>query len=199
MTQNNTAPVRRIPPLGMPEGSVRAILALTIVGIVLFQLQVGGRVSPMLSETLMIVLAHYFASRRNLKIPPDLEAKLAAEQPPEERPLWLPRGSVRLLILIFFFITVFMMLMQGRLSDPEVASTVALIFAYLGGVSLRWIFSRKKPKPEKKARFSIWPHFQALLVLIACLFMILIVLGGDPPIFLEQVLLVFILFYFGLR
>jgi amino acid transporter len=199
MTQNNTVPVRRIPPLGMPEGSVRAILALTIVGIVLFQLQTGGRVSPMLSETLMIVLAHYFASRRHLKIPPDLEAKLAAEQPPEERPLWLPRGSVRLLILIIFFITVFMMLMQGRLSDPEVASTVALIFAYLGGVSLRWIFSRKKPKPEKKARFSIWPHLQALLVLIACLFMILIVLGGDPPIFLEQVLLVFILFYFGLR
>jgi len=95
-------------PLGLPSGSIRALLALTIVAIVNYQLLTGLKVSLLLSETLMIILAHYFAARRHpIKLPPELQQQLqnnAATQQ-QAQPLWLPSGSVRLLILMMFGLT----------------------------------------------------------------------------------------------
>jgi hypothetical protein len=56
-------PSRRRPPLGLPSGSVRALLTFLIVAVVLVQLARGRDVETLWTETMMIALAHYFTSR----------------------------------------------------------------------------------------------------------------------------------------
>jgi hypothetical protein len=195
--------VKTIRPLGMPIGSIRAILALTIVGITIHQLLTGASVGLLLSETLMIVLAHYFASRRIIKLPPDLQKRLEAEGVigADEQPLWLPRGSVRFIILTAFAFAIIVLLLQGRLFDYNTIGTIALIFAYLGGVLMRW-FKGWGKKASKPPRFSLFTHLLALFVLLACFFVVLITISGELsglPHWMEEILLAFILFYFGSR
>src|ERR1700735_2527269 len=55
---------KKRPPLGMPPGSVRALLCLMIVAFLVIQTARGVRVDVVWSEALMIMLAHYFPTRR---------------------------------------------------------------------------------------------------------------------------------------
>jgi len=48
------------PPLGLPTGSVRALLTLIVVSVVITQLSLNREVNPLWTETLLIALAHYF-------------------------------------------------------------------------------------------------------------------------------------------
>lgn len=195
----------QVHPLGMPPGSIRAILALTIVGIVIYQIVVGDGVGLLLSETLSIVLTHYFASRRSVALPPQLlqlpEIREWAEHEPN--PLWLPRGSIRMIMMVAFVATAIYLLFKGQLFSPNVVGTIALIFAYLGGVLIRWWRNRENapPKPPR----ALFIHLQALLVLIACTLMVFLTVAnaGDNhvglPDWLEKLSLAFILYYFGSR
>jgi hypothetical protein len=70
------------PPLGLPSGSVRALLTLLIVAVVVVQVVRGREVEPLWTETLMIALAHYFTSRRFINLAPDVMRRLEAEQCP---------------------------------------------------------------------------------------------------------------------
>ena len=203
---NSETVVKPIHPLWMPPGSIRAILALTIVGIVIHQILTGDGVGLLLSETLSIVLTHYFASRRSVALPPELlnspEIRHLVEH--ESNPLWLPRGSVRLIMMVAFLITIAILLFRGQLFSSNALGTVALILAYLGGVLIRWLRNDEN-KPPRPPRFPILVHLQGLLVLFACFIMVLLTLGssGDAnvglPSWLEQLSLSLILFYFGSR
>lgn len=195
-----------INPLWMPPGSIRAILALTIVGIVIYQILTGDGVGLLLSETLSIVLTHYFASRRSVTLPPELlnspEIRDLLEH--ESNPLWLPRGSVRLIMLVAFITTAVILLIKGQLFSPNVVGTIVLIFAYLVGVLIRWLRNGRSMTPSA-VRYPILVHLMGFFVLFACFIMVLLALGssGDAnaglPGWLEQFLLAFILYYFGSR
>lgn len=195
----------QVHPLGMPPGSIRAILALTIVGIVIYQIVIGDGVGLLLSETLSIVLTHYFASRRSVALPPHLlqlpEIREWAEHEPN--PLWLPRGSIRIIMMVAFVATAIYLLFKGLLFSPNVVGTIALIFAYLGGVLIRWWRNRDNVPPKQPQR-ALFVHVQAFLVLVTCLVMVLLTVNaGDNqaglPEWLEKFSLAFILYYFGSR
>src|SRR5215471_17558646 len=64
------------PPLGLPSGSVRALLTILIVSVVIVQVVRGEEVEPLWTETLMIALAHYFTSRRFIDLAPDVIRRL---------------------------------------------------------------------------------------------------------------------------
>ena len=72
MGENTDQPRQSRPPLGLPSGSVRALLTLLIVAVVLVQVARGRDVEPLWTETLMIALAHYFTSRRFLRLTPEV-------------------------------------------------------------------------------------------------------------------------------
>lgn len=83
--------------LGMPGGSVRAILTFLILGLT-WTLIIMQRDVPLYLQFLMfIVLGHYFGTRRATAEPPDTRAV---------QPLWMPRGIVRTLIFIGFLAVV---------------------------------------------------------------------------------------------
>ena len=191
-------------PLGLPPGSVRAVLALTVVGLVIQQALVGAPISLLLSETLLIVLAHYFASRRLVDLPEALRRRLEQDGvlEAEPSPLWLPKHSVRIIILLAFCSTALVLLWQGRLFQPGAFGTIGLFFAYLAGISVRGLVRWRRKNVAPSRRRSVWAHLKAAAVLAACAAVTALTLSGELatlPGWVEKLLLSLILFYFGSR
>src|SRR5690348_17062374 len=94
-TANRTvlAPVPRH-PLGLPQGSVRAVLSLTIVGLfwllLLLPADIDVKIPPYLYFLLGLILL-FFASHGH---------SIAPQGTTHRSPLGLPRGSIRGIILI---------------------------------------------------------------------------------------------------
>src|SRR5215210_4654090 len=101
---------RRLHALGMPSGSVRALLAILIFATTwgLLVLRPSQEVPDYLRDLLFIIMGHYFASRRR------------ADQgdEPGPPPLYLPRGSVRLLLVIGCVAVAVVLFRRGQLTTP---------------------------------------------------------------------------------
>lgn len=193
------------PPLGLPSGSIRALLTLLIVGVVCIQILNNREVKLLWTETLLIALAHYFTSRRLIKLPPDVLAKLEAEGhlPREAQPLYLPRHSVRLLLILAFAALAYHLYQENRLWKDNKLTQPALLlgvvaFYVLGmlasGVQYWW----SGGKQTQGVRW--WEDIKALVVLAALVGAAATeVLGGDLPSEFQNLALGLVLFYFGSR
>jgi len=71
-------PAAKRHPLGLPAGSVRALLCLIVVSFLVIQTARGVRIDVVWTEALMIMLAHYFTTRRFVSLSHELRAKLEA-------------------------------------------------------------------------------------------------------------------------
>ena len=60
------------PPLGLPTGSVRALLTLIVVAVVVTKMVFHRPPDSIWIETLLIALAHYFTSRRFVSLSPEI-------------------------------------------------------------------------------------------------------------------------------
>ena len=109
------------PPLGLPRGSVRALLTLLIVAVVIVQLARGHEVELLWTETLMIALAHYFTSRRFIRLSPEVIRRLTEEGQieAEPRPLYLPRFSIRIILVLAFVGLAVYLYRQDRLFQSQ--------------------------------------------------------------------------------
>lgn len=78
--------------LSLPAGSVRAIHVLAIVGLICAIILIPGNhtIPPYLIYLLFLMLGHYFAAHG---------VTIAAGDDPGPKPLYLPGGTVRLLII----------------------------------------------------------------------------------------------------
>jgi hypothetical protein len=91
----------------------------------------------------MIALAHYFTSRRFINLAPDVVRHLEAggHVIPESNPLFLPRHSIRaLLVLAFVGLGVYLH-REGRLLDPRALSILGVVAAYLLGVLVQAVIA----------------------------------------------------------
>lgn len=116
--------------LGLPEGSVRALLALALFGSIwgLLALRPDQPLPGYLRDLLFIVLGHYFAARKSA---PTDEARVG---PP---PLFLPRGTIRLLLIGGFVVVGARLYSQGVLDDFQrnpAGLTLLLVGGFLLGV-----------------------------------------------------------------
>ena len=131
---------RQIHALGLPSGSVRALLALGVVGTVCgLLLRAPERPLPEHLESLLfVVLGHYFAARGQAASDP-------AGGPP---PLWLPRGSVRLLLVTALVTVGVLVIRQGGLQLHRGLFTLLLVFGFLLGLLLTRVvtfWQRRRP------------------------------------------------------
>lgn len=193
-------------PLGLPAGSVRALLTLVLVGFVVVQLKRGVPLRIVWTETLMIVLAHYFTSRRLINLSPEAQKRLQAEGAlrSEEHPLFLPRHSIRFLIVAAFGGLAWYLYEHGRLFEPQAISTLSTVGAYLlGNISSgiwRWLMRNRDPQLPRW-----WMDLKASVTLTVVAIAIANEFVGLPawlPIqreHLENATLGLILFYFGSR
>ena len=196
------------PPLGLPVGSVRALLTLIVLSVVLTNLAWGRKVDDLWIQTLLIALAHYFTSRRFISLPPDVIERLEQEGliERERHPLFLPRSSIRTLIIASFIgLAVYLYRVNPeRLLNPHVSQASALlgiVFCYLLGAIVGGIghwFRRRRVNPPS----GTWGDLKALVVLIVLVLAavpeFLNQTHNLPPIF-HQIALGMMLFYYGSR
>ncbi len=132
-----------VPPLGLPVGSVRALVTLSVLATIWWQLYHGSATSPVLRDTLLLVLGYYFGAR-GAKAP--AADALAGAAPPRESnpydPLYLPRGSVRLLILLGFGGVAYKLYGDGKLVGPTgPPPLLVLVGTFLAGTAVRATFA----------------------------------------------------------
>ena len=190
------------PPLGMPVGSVRALLTLFVVAVVVINVARGQHLEVLWTETLLIAMAHYFTARRFVALSPDVLSRLQQEGviEKESNPLWLPRHSIRVIILGAFGWLGYLIYKQNRLSDTEAVSMLGIVAAYVAGSLVRsvsgWISSKTNRRPS-----SAWGDFKAIVVLVAVISVGIFELAGVEilPQYAHRIALCMMLFYFGSR
>lgn len=196
------APVDR-PPLRLPRGSVRALLALELVAVVCLEVARGHRLDPLWTETLAIALAHYFTTRRFLDLTPELVRRLKQEGvlTDEVRPLFLPGFTVRGLIILAFLGLALHLERHGRLDDPDAVSVLGLVGAYLlGTVAQRLrplVFRGRHPWSR-----TVWEDLKAAATLAVMTAALLVYASGHAEMLTptwRDVTLGLALFYFGSR
>lgn len=191
------------PPLGLPTGSVRALLTLIVVAVVVARVALGRSPDPLWIETLLIALAHYFTSRRFVSLTPAVMQRLEQEGvlAKEKNPLYLPKNSIRTIIIGTFVGLGIYLYREPRLVTPEAIALLSMVFAYLLGAIVRSItswFARRRSQPITGG----WGDIKALIVLGA------IVVAAIPALFdvgipisplVDRIALGLTLFYFGSR
>ena len=191
--------------LGLPPGSIRALLTLMTVGFIVVQTARGIQVSLLWFESLMIVLAHYFAHRRFVPLSPAMREKLKAEDLIEDEsyPLNLPRHSLRTIIVLAFVGLAIYLACQGRLRDRVAAPVFISVGSYFlgigfGAVAAWW----NRGKPTRSA--SWFEDVKAVVTLLAVALAIIVQIFGWQQSIpfgdkLEALPLALMLFYFGSR
>ncbi|MFZ1935782.1 MAG: hypothetical protein WCB27_21900 [Thermoguttaceae bacterium] len=186
------AAAKRHSPLGLPSGSIRALLTFLIVAVVIAQIVRGQQVELLWTETLMIALAHYFTSRRLISLSPEVIARLTAEGQiqPEGRPLYLPRHSVRAILVLAFVGLAVYLYQHDRLMESQALSVLGVVAAYFLG-----IVARVRNVPG-------WEDVKALIVLSVLVIAAVPYFVDRPDLvspMMRNITLGLVLFYFGSR
>ena len=191
------------PPLGLPAGSVRALLTLTIMAVVVSSLAQKRELDILWIETLLIALAHYFTSRRFVGLPPAVVKRLEQEGviDKEKNPLFLPRHTIRTLILAAFAGLAVYLYREQRLSEPRVLSLLGIVAAYVLGTLVRgicgWIGRWRSGRPSR-----FWGDAEAVIVLSTLALVAIPELLNSTKLLppeVHKVALGLVLFYFGSR
>jgi hypothetical protein len=193
---------------GLPAGSVRALLALGILGTAaaLAALHPDSRIPDAFRDLVFLILGHYFALRRTTYEP-------ALDGPP---PLSLPRGTIRFVILLMFIAVVVVFVRKHEPLNPQTTPaiyTLIVIAGFLLGVVLSRFAGQLWKKGHEPKR--IWIDLRAVIALLAAIMLILLAWnesyhflplaregGPKPPITAEgvrHVLAAVVAFYFGAR
>jgi hypothetical protein len=191
--------------LGLPPGSIRALLTLMTVGFIVVQTARGVKVGLLWFESLMIVLAHYFAHRRFVPLSPAVRERLKAEMLMEDdtNPLHLPKHSLRTIIVLSFVGLAIYLARNGRLLDPVAAPVFISVGSYFLGIGFGAIVAWKT-KGRSASAVSWFDNTRALVTLLAVALTIVVqIFGWEHQLpygdKLEALPLALMLFYFGSR
>lgn len=191
------------PPLGLPTGSVRAILTLLILAVVVHEVALGRQVAVIWTETLVIALAYYFTYRRFVSLPREVITRLEREGalPREANPLGLPRHTIRMLIIVTIGALGVYLYREKRLLEPQVITIFGTALCYLLGVFVSAVTSWWS-RGRKTLASHVWEDIKAgavLLTVAATAGLHFLSGPGMVPHWLETTTVGLVLFYFGSR
>ncbi len=151
-------------PLGLPPGSVRALLLLGLVARVILDLRAGQEPASWLLLSVMMAAAAYFSARASSAA---AGAGASGEPTRTTAPLGLPAGTIRLLLLAAAGYAVFLLYDRyGTGSvEPQQSPALWLLAAFVLGVIVR-VVALKFARPQDAGTGWGW-HLQALTVLLA--------------------------------
>jgi hypothetical protein len=160
-------------PLGLPVGSVRALLLLALAARGILDLHAGRALEPWLGATILLSAAAYFAGRASRRgVGP-----LPADAPRPRDPLGLPSGTVRTLFLLAAAYGAWLFARHQGLGGER--GKVAFVAAsFVAGALLRWALARA-PRPHDQATFA-YEHVQALVALLCAGGLVAFAVTGGP-------------------
>ncbi|MFW9990111.1 MAG: hypothetical protein ACFFC3_15815 [Candidatus Odinarchaeota archaeon] len=148
-------------PLGTPRGTIRALSTIMIVAFPLGNLLFSQPIDPLIVNVIFVVVAFYFEARRSgyekmsdvieeIKRP-DL---IIQEKEKQKYPLYLPKYSVRFLLVLLLSLTLITYYSKPSTSF-EVTNTIfdllIIVILFILGASFRSIaHSREKKKLKEK-------------------------------------------------
>jgi hypothetical protein len=191
------------PPLGLPTGSVRAVLTLLILAIVVHEIVLQRIVAVIWTETLVISLAYYFTYRRFVSLSREVLIRLEREGaiPHEPNPLGLPKHTIRILIILTIGGLGAYLYREGRLHEPQVITIFGTALCYMLGVFTSG-FSAWWSKGRKTLATHAWEDLKAVVVLLTVVATATLYFAAGPamvPSWLETATVGLALFYFGSR
>jgi len=195
--------------LGLPAGSVRALLALSVLGLLwllVYKYHGQGTTLPVvfvyLQVLMVLILAHYFSAHGHT-IGKNVSAR---------SPLGLPGGSVRLLLLLGYGgMTYYLYKNQANFELPEKENFFLLLALVLGGFFLGHyltMFVRVISGGTLPFWFQDLQAWTALLAMIALTGLLIIHMFINPNVStelqvgslpLDTILAALVGFYFGSR
>jgi hypothetical protein len=138
---------RTVHAWGLPAGSIRALLAILVFGTVwvLLLLRPDAEIPDYLGDLLFIIMGHYFAARHRASGDPE----------PGPPPLFLPRGSVRFLLVVGSIAVAALLFRRGQLTaldrNPGVV-TLLLVGGFLLGVAMNAAMSWWRSRGHRTPR-----------------------------------------------
>lgn len=157
-------------PLGMPRGTVRAIITIMVVSFPFTYIFDNIQIPSEVVNTIFILVAFYFESRKGadsrLKIIEGIKnpEKVAVEKRKIKKPLYLPRYTVRIslmiFLIVFYLIDLFIQNISLELTNTLIDILVIAILYFIGTFfrAIGQIFSKKK----LKERIEELPNYQEL-------------------------------------
>jgi hypothetical protein len=175
-----------------------------IVSVVVSKIVRGQDLSVPLREALMMVLAVYFATRSVVSVAPETLAKLEREGhvPVERHPLYLPKFSVRIIIVLSFLGAAAFLYQQGRLFMNPALISLGLVGAYLVGAFFRPIGKLLERWEFPASLLERFADLRALFVILAVGALTvgqIWDLSDKLPPWAEPAALTLLLYYFGAR
>ncbi len=192
---------------GLPAGSIRGLLAIIVfVAIWSLMIRMPDQAVPSYLQNLMfIILGHYFATRAAHKHFARKVALAEAEgRPLEPNPLYLPNGSIRLILILGFIAVGIFLAVQSQwwINNELSQSGITLILAagFLLGV-LRGYFFKRERRWLEDVRATISLAAATALLLMVFGYLSIPEIEGLRAIAIkfryEEVLAAIVGFYFG--
>jgi hypothetical protein len=150
-----------VKPLGLPVGSVRALLLGCLAARAILDLRSRGDLAPWLMVALAIAAAAYFSARSVASAHRGM-APGGEDAPRSRPPLGLPAGSIRLLFLVAAGYGAWLWF-DGHESGAADPSVLWVLGAFVVGVFMRWVLTRLRPE-DAGARAA--DHLLALVSLL---------------------------------
>lgn len=144
-------------PLGLPVGSVRALLLLAFAAAAVLALRADRAVPPWMVVGLLLAGSSYFTARSN----PATHGTHVGRPP-----LGLPRGTVRLLVLVVVgYGACLWFRKHGTALDS--APVIWILAAWLVGIVVRMIVRMRRTRTDEDAGATVFEHVLALVALLS--------------------------------
>jgi hypothetical protein len=189
-----------VKPLGLPQGSVRAVLLLALSAAAVLHLRNDGSIPSWLLAALVVAAASYFSARSATNA---LRRGPAGDPPKGGHPLGLPAGWIRTLFLLVAGYGAWVWLSADETPSLGAADgrLAWVLLAFVVGVVSRFVLKQLRRPEDIGARFL--DHLLALVSLVAGLGLVAIAAGGakgaDLPTWGEPLLAALVVHYFATR
>jgi hypothetical protein len=169
-TAMSATPAKRRHALGLPAGSIRALLALSVLGLLwALALKYPQKLPPEFVYLLLLkglILVHYFSAH----------GKSMGTAVSERHALGLPRGSIRLLLMVGFLgLMAFLWNNATKLDVPEGEKIYRLFALLLGGFFVGYLVTAMFR--DSNGHVPAWlQDVQAWLALLATVGLVVLVI-----------------------
>jgi hypothetical protein len=183
-------------PLGLPKGSIRALIALVMTATCAALVAQGRDVPPALISLLLAIIAFYFGFRTKAA---SLSDRVYDPTVRREHPLYLPAGVIRMLMIAALAVTAGLLVHQERLAtNAEYVQFFVIIAGLVAGYFFGRVFGASGDVATRTAVAHVKGVF-GLLVAAAVVGVFLAEAEDELPASAVSILCAAVSFYFGSR